>query len=122
MKPSPGILVAIAAVFLVAGGCRQRATVERFPPPRPHRHVVIEPETPVPPAPVEARRTTYFYYPTSEVYYHFERRTYFWREDDLWLEGFERPARMRGDRSAPILIELEGDHPGEHHRRNLEGR
>lgn len=96
--------------FGLIGGCHSGGVVVEDSPP--HRG-----GGPPPHAPAHGYRAkhAYHYYPNAEVYYHAERRLYWWLEGDGWKVGGSLPASVVIDLSEGVEIELEGDTPHDHH-------
>jgi hypothetical protein len=77
-------------------------------------------EPPMGPPPWRPRGTDpvyrYEYYPDSFVYYDLDRRSYFYRPDDQWVEATQLPEYIAENIGNPVALEMNTSQPYTYHR------
>ena len=76
---------------------------------------------PPPHAPAHGYRAKYkyHYYPSSQVYFDIDRRTYFYMEGAAWRMSVSLPDRLRVELGGRVEIDMDSDRPYtefEHHK------
>jgi hypothetical protein len=78
-----------------------------------HRKYKVQRNGPPPHAPAHGyhKNFSYYYYPSSYVYYDADRDLYFYMEASVWRSGSSLPSFIRIDSGEVIVVKVDSDKP-----------
>jgi len=105
-------LYLLMLLFPAACGVRRgRVHPAPPPPPPPPGARVIGPPPHAPAHGYRAKKHTYYYYPSEQVYFEPERQAYFYLEGGAWRVSVSLPESIRVGPGEHVTIEMNSDAP-----------